>query len=43
MFKPRFSLLTLLLACACAVIVTFAGIMALIQHAAGNSVSGMVF
>ena len=43
MFKPRFSLMTLLLACACAVIVTFAGIMALIQHAAGNSVSGMVF
>lgn len=43
MFKPRFSLLTLLLACACAVIVTFASIMALIQHAAGNSVSGMVF
>ena len=43
MFKPRFSLLTLLLVCACAVIVTFAGIMALIQHAAGNSVSGMVF
>lgn len=43
MFKPRFSLLTLLLACACAVIVTFAGVMALIQHAAGNSVSGMVF
>ena len=43
MFKPRFSLLTLLLACACAVIVTFAGIMVLIQHAAGNSVSGMVF
>lgn len=43
MFKPRFSLLTLVLACACAVIVTFAGIMALVQQAAGNSVSGMVF
>ncbi len=43
MFKPRFSLLTLMLACACAVIITFAGIMALVQQAAGNSVSGMVF
>ncbi len=43
MFKPRFSLLTLMLACACAVIITLAGIMALVQKTAGNSVGGMVF
>ena len=41
MFKPRFSLLTLLLACACAVIVTFAGIMALIlQNHCRDFISG---
>ena len=43
MFKERFSLFTLLMACACAVVVTIAGILALVQQAAGNSVSGMTF
>ncbi|PWM77632.1 MAG: S41 family peptidase [Phascolarctobacterium sp.] len=43
MFKPRFSLFTLVLACACAVVITIAGVMALVQKAAGNSAAGMVF
>ena len=43
MFKERFSLFTLLMACVCAVVVTIAGILALVQQAAGNSVSGMTF
>lgn len=43
MFKPRFSLFTLVLACACAVVITVAGVMALVQKAAGNSAAGMVF
>lgn len=43
MFKPRFSLFTLVLACACAIVITIAGVMALVQKAAGNSAAGMVF
>lgn len=43
MFKPRFSLFTLVLACVCAIVITIAGVMALVQKAAGNSAAGMVF
>ncbi len=43
MFKPRFSLFTLVLACACAIVITITGVMALVQKAAGNSAAGMVF
>ena len=43
MLKKRFNFLTLLLACACTAVITFAGIMALMQKAAGNSAAGMVF
>ena len=42
MLKKRFNIITLLLACACTAVITFAGIMALMQKAAGNSAAGMV-